>query len=114
DVQGHGPNDDRARLQRLGEEAETVVWLPSQLSERAPRELGTLIRIDFLLIRNRLEEHARHLSPSDREQARALLQHQRSQLYPRLRACLEAAYGIRSDQDNALGLTLGTAGGRGS
>lgn len=106
DVQGHGPNDDRARLQRFGEEADTVVWLPSQLSERALRELGTLIRIDFLLIRNRLEEHARHLSPSDREQARALLQNQRSQLYQRLRACLEAAYGIRADQDNALGLTL--------
>ncbi len=106
DVQGHGPNDDRARLQRFGEEAETVIWLPSQLSERALRELGTLIRIDFLLIRNRLEEHARHLSPSDREQARALLQNQRSQLYQRLRACLEAAYGIRTDQDNALGLTL--------
>jgi hypothetical protein len=106
DVQGHGPNDDRARLHRFGEEADTVVWLPSQLSERALRELGTLIRIDFLLIRNRLEENARHLSPADREQARSLLQNQQSQLYQRLRACLEAAYGIRNDQDNALGLKL--------
>jgi hypothetical protein len=106
DVQGHGPNDDRARLHRFGEEADTVVWLSFQLSERALRELGTLIRIDFLLIRNRLEENAPHLSPSDREPARTLLQNQQSQLYQRLRACLEAAFGICTDQDNALGLKL--------
>jgi hypothetical protein len=78
--------DDRARLSRFGEEADTVVWLPPPA-----------IQIDFQLIRNRLEEHARHLSPADREQARSLLQNQQSQLYRRLRACLEAAYGIRTD-----------------
>jgi len=106
DSQGHGPADDGARLDRFNEDADTVVWLPSQFSERALRELGTLVRIDFLLVRNRLEDAARHLSPSDREQARALLQNQQSQLYQRLRASIEAAYGIRHDQDNALGLKL--------
>jgi hypothetical protein len=106
DAHGHGPADDRARLDRFNEEADTVVWLPSQFSQRALRELGTLVRIDFLLVRNRLEDAARYLSPSDREQARALLQNQQSQLYQRIRTCIESAYGIRHDQDNALGLKL--------
>ena len=69
------------------------------------RDLGTLVRIDFLLAEagDRLTEAARHLSASDREQARAILRNQQSALHQRLRGCMEAAYGIRPDNDGCIG-----------
>jgi hypothetical protein len=81
-----------------------VVWQPSYLSGRALKDLGTLVRIDYLLAGSgdRLLEAARHLSASDREQARAVLRSQQSALHERLRACVEAAYGIRKDADGYL------------
>jgi hypothetical protein len=82
-----------------------VVWQPSYLSDRALRDLGTLVRIDYLLAGtgDRLLEAARMLSASDREQARAVLKSQQSALHQRVRSCLEAAYGIRPDMDGCLG-----------
>ena len=69
------------------------------------KDLGTLVRIDFLMAGagDRLTEAARHLSASDREQARAILRSQQSALHQRIRACLEAAYGIRPDGDGCVG-----------
>jgi hypothetical protein len=68
------------------------------------KDLGTLVRIDFLLAGagDRLTEAGRHLSASDREQARAILRSQQSALHQRIRACLETAYGIRPDTDGCL------------
>lgn len=83
-----------------------VVWQPSFLSDRALKDLGTLVRIDYLLAGDRLNEAARTLSASDREQARAVLQSQQSALQQRIRLCLEAAYGIRPDSDNCLGAVV--------
>lgn len=85
-----------------------VVWQPSYLSGRAMRDLGTLVRIDFLLAGagDRLTEAARHLSASDREQARAILRNQQSALHQRLRGCMEAAYGIRPDNDGCIGTVV--------
>jgi len=85
-----------------------VVWQPSYLSERAQKDLGTLVRIDFLLAGSgdRLLEAARHLSASDREQAKAVLRSQQSALHQRIRMCLEAAYGIRNDADGCLGTVV--------
>lgn len=80
-----------------------VVWQPSFLSDRALKDLGTLVRIDYLLAGDRLNEAARMLSASDREQARAVLQSQQSALQQRIRLCLEAAFGIRQDGDGCLG-----------
>ena len=82
-----------------------VVWQPSYLSERALRDLGTLVRIDYLLAGagDRLNEASRHLSAGDREQARAILRSQQSALQQRIRGCLEAAYGIRPDNDGCIG-----------
>lgn len=64
-----------------------VVWQPSYLSERALRDLGTLVRIDYLLAGagDRLNEASRHLSAGDREQARAILRSQQSALQQRIR-----------------------------
>lgn len=80
-----------------------LVWLPSFFSQKAQDELGRLIIIEELLKGDRFNEAARHLSPTDREQARSLLQNQRSQLQQRLRACLHVAYGIESEPRDAVG-----------
>ena len=85
-----------------------VVWQPSYLSDRALKDLGRLVRLDFLLAGagDRLTEAARHLSAGDREQARAILRSLQSALHQRIRACLEAAYGIRPDNDGCIGTAV--------
>ena len=103
------PDDGRPsarRLARFGEEADTIAWVPASLGDRALRDLGTLLRIDYLLVGSRLEENSPNLSAIDRQQARSLLQNQQSQLQGRMRMVLEAAYGIRQDQDGALAVQV--------
>lgn len=101
------PMDHVARVRNAGDsQAGGVVWQPSYLGERALRDLGTLLRIDFLLAGDRMAEAARMLSATEREQARALLRSQSSALHQRLRTCVEAAYGIRPDTDGCLGAML--------
>lgn len=104
DGQGRPAADGRARVHDFNatRSAETIVWIPSMLSERALRDLGTLVVIDHLMVGERFDEAARHLSVVDREQARALLRNQRSQLEQRLRTCLEYAYGIASEPKDAV------------
>jgi hypothetical protein len=110
DFRGKFPADHRAHLDDFNDEggAGGVVWLPSYLSDRALRDLGTLVRIDYLLAGagNRLDEAARHLSAIEREQARAVLRSQQSALHQRIRTCIECAYGIRPDQDGCLGAVV--------
>ena len=106
DASGRTLADHRARLQRFGEEADTIAWLPAPFGDRALRDLGILLRIDYLLVGQRLEENSPNLSAVDRQQARALLQNQQSQLQQRMRSVMEAAYGIRPDQDGALALQV--------
>ena len=98
--------DHKARLARFGEDADTIAWVPASLGDRALRDLGTLLRIDYLLVGSRLEENSPNLSAIDRQQARSLLQNQQSQLQGRMRMVLEAAYGIRQDQDGALAVQV--------
>lgn len=109
DSANYSSADDLVRLSSFrerGEAAPVLVWLPSFLSQRAQDELGRLIIIEELLKGDRFNEAARHLSPTDREQARSLLQNQKSQLQQRLRVCLHAAYGIESEPRDALGNSL--------
>jgi hypothetical protein len=112
DFRGKFPADHRAHLDDFNDEggAGGVVWLPSYLSDRALRDLGTLVRIDYLLAGagDRLDEAARHLSAIEREQARAVLRSQQSALHQRIRTCIECAYGIRPDQDSCLGTLVAT------
>ena len=107
DPKGRPPADHLTHARNFNDENASggVVWQPSHLSDRAMKDLGTLVRIDFLLAGagERLVEAARHLSASDREQARAVLRSQQSALHQRIRACLEAAYGIRPDNDGCIG-----------
>lgn len=108
DPKGRPPADHLAHARNFddAQAAGGVVWQPSYLSDRALRDLGVLVRIDFLLGGERLTEAANMLSASDREQARAVLRSQQSALHQRLRACLEAAYGIRPDTDGCLGTAV--------
>ena len=107
DANGRTMADHKARLARFGEaDTDTIAWLAAPLGDRALRDLGTLLRIDYLLIGSRLEENSPNLSAIDRQQARSLLQNQQSQLQGRMRMVLEAAYGIRQDQDGALAVQV--------
>jgi hypothetical protein len=106
DASGRTMADHRARLARFGEEADTIAWVPAPLGDRTLRDLGTLLRIDYLLVGSRLEENSPNLSAIDRQQARSLLQNQQSQLQGRMRMVLEAAYGIRQDNDGALAVQV--------
>jgi hypothetical protein len=110
DPRGRPPADHLAHARNFNEENASggVVWQPSHLSDRAMRDLGTLVRIDYLLAGagDRLVEAARHLSAGDREQARAILRSQQSALHQRIRACLETAYGIRPDNDGCIGTAV--------
>src|SRR5262249_49111544 len=51
DFRGRSYADHRTHLDGFGDDegAGAVVWLPSYLSDRALQDLGTLVRIDFLL-----------------------------------------------------------------
>ena len=106
-----GPSYDIARIQefqgRHDGRADTIVWLPSHLSIKAARDLGTLARLNYVLTgEQRFTDHSRHLSAIDRDQARALLTNQRSQLQQRMRAYLEVAYGIADEPRDAVDRTL--------
>jgi hypothetical protein len=107
DPKGRSPADHLAHARNFSDEGASggIVWQPSYLSDRALKDLGTLVRIDFLLAGSgdRLTEAARMLSASDREQAKAVLRSQQNALHQRVRSCLEAAYGIRNDTDGCLG-----------
>jgi hypothetical protein len=71
DPVGRPPADHLAHARNFNDENASggIVWQPSHLSDRAMKDLGTMVRIDFLLAGagDRLTEAARHLSASDRE-----------------------------------------------
>ena len=99
DDPGHERADDRARLddfRQSADPARTFVWLPAFLNAGALRDLGTLVRLDYLLAGERLRDHAAHLSPVDQASAREILQNQQGQLRQRLVRHLEAAYGVET------------------
>ena len=119
DVRGRSPADHLAHAREFddggppGGPAGGAVWQPSYLSDRAMADLGVLVRIDFLLAGDgrRLAEAAPMLSASDREQARSILRTRQSALQQRVRACLEAAYGLRPDTEGCVGTTVAAGDG---
>ena len=102
-----GPADDRARLaQYAGAPTRTLAWIPVFLSHKAQRELGRLVVLDYILVGDRFNEYAGHLSLTDRLQAKALATNQRDQLKARLRQCIEAAYGISEEPRDGVDVTI--------
>lgn len=93
----HTPADDNAKMDSFLNEGlvgRTIVWLPSFLSPNTQDQLGRLVVLNYVLRGNNLDQHAQHLSPADREQARVLLSNQRDQLRQFIRNCLHTAYGL--------------------
>ena len=98
DTENHSPADDRARIQVFEEQggtARTLCWLPYFFSQTAQRDLGTLVKLEYILKNDeRFNSFSKHLSPVDRAQARTLLDNQRSQLRQRIKDYLMGAYGV--------------------
>ena len=104
------PADDIAHLDRFnGEGTQTLVWLPSFLSDKAQKDLGRLVVLDYILTAERFNDYATHLSQVDRAQARSLAQNQRDMLLQRLKQYLEVAYGIAQDPREAVEHRLSTS-----
>jgi hypothetical protein len=107
------PADDLNRvaaLRQAGTEADTVVWLPHFLSQQKAGQLGRLLRIRYLLERDRLDDYASTLSSDDRMRVRHQLQAQRDTLTSQLTATLRQVYGIASADESAVGAQVGEEG----
>ncbi|MEV7772738.1 hypothetical protein [Kitasatospora sp. NPDC086791] len=86
-------------LQDNGLKEPTLVWLPDFLSEQRKAQLGRLMRITFLLERNRLDEYTRTYSPDDRAKARRQLEVGRETLTRTLVESLGEVYGIATPKE---------------
>jgi hypothetical protein len=109
DSPGHTPEDDVARAERFVTDkpagARTLLWLPQFFSAESQRDLGLLVRIDYLLTGGNFDRHAVTLNPGDRQEARELLRHQQGQLRGRLTSVLAMAYGLGNPDRGALDST---------
>ncbi|MGH3978538.1 MAG: PglY protein, partial [Pseudonocardiaceae bacterium] len=106
DIEGKHPSDDAGRvhaLKRAGVEAVTIVWLPHFLSRQKRAQLGRLLKIRYLLERDRLDDYATHLPADDRVRVRHQLQAQRDTLTSQLTAVLRQLYGISQADDANIG-----------
>ncbi|MFF1844561.1 PglY protein [Streptomyces sp. NPDC058217] len=102
---GH-PSDDTARIQRLrqeGFEAATVVWLPFFFSPQRSAQLGRLLKIQYLLERDRLVSYAAHLPSDDQIRVKHQLEAQRDTLTSQLTDVLRQLYGIASVDETNVG-----------
>ncbi|MEK8143652.1 hypothetical protein NKH18_21455 [Streptomyces sp. M10(2022)] len=86
-------------LKKNGLSAATLVWLPDFFSEQRKAQLGQLMRINFLLERNRLDEYTRTYAPDDRVKARRQLEIGRDTLTDTLVASLGEVYGISAPRE---------------
>ncbi|MGW2558679.1 PglY protein [Streptomyces sp. NPDC001514] len=101
----HYPTDDAQRVADLRSEglmAPTLVWLPSFFSEQKNAQLGRLIKINYLLERDRLDDYAGHLASDDRVRVRHQLSAQRDTLTSQLNATLAQLYGIAKVDENSV------------
>ncbi len=75
------------------------MWLPDFFSEQRKAQLGRLMRISFLLERNRLDEYTRTFAPDDRAKARRQLELGRDTLTRTLADSLGEVYGISEPKE---------------
>jgi hypothetical protein len=106
DEVGHGPRDDLSKLQTYRENypegAKTLCWIPAFFSQDAMKDLGMLVILQHVLSGERFGQYANHLSPTDRQAAKSLLDNQRSVLLHRVKNHLEAAYGLIALESGSL------------
>ncbi|MFI1020999.1 hypothetical protein [Streptomyces olivaceus] len=100
------PSYDYQRVKELEQNqvAEpTLVWLPDFFSEQRKAQLGRLMRISFLLERNRLDEYTRNYAPDDRAKIRRQLEMGRDNLTNTLVSSLGEVYGISHPREDTKG-----------
>ncbi|MFG2270677.1 PglY protein [Streptomyces chartreusis] len=105
----HWPSDDLRRVDELRGEglmAPTLVWLPSFFSEQKHAQLGRLIKINYLLERDRLDDYAGHLASDDRARVRHQLAAQRDTLTSQLTATLAQLYGIAKTEESSVSVEV--------
>jgi hypothetical protein len=109
DEAGHGPRDDLSVTQRFMQNhpqgTKTLCWLPSFFSTEAQKDLGMLVILEHILTGERFGQFSNHLSPQDRQSAKAVLESQRSQLRQRVQNHLDAAYGLDALTQGSLDTT---------
>ncbi|MFJ7148433.1 PglY protein [Streptomyces sp. NPDC100445] len=81
-------------LKRSGRSGNTIVWLPDFFSEQRARQLGRLLKINYLLERDRLDDVTATRPTEERIQIRHQLKAQSDNLTTQLSAVLEQLYGI--------------------
>uniref|UniRef100_A0AAU2JUN2 PglY protein n=1 Tax=Streptomyces sp. NBC_00049 TaxID=2903617 RepID=A0AAU2JUN2_9ACTN len=102
----HGPNDDLDRVDKLlraGRNEPVLVWVPDFFSEQTGRQLGRLLKINYLLERDRLEDHTATRPAEERIQIRNQLKASRDSLTERLTEALLQLYGINKAEPGVVG-----------
>ncbi len=103
DSAGHSRRDDIARvesLRRNGVTARTVFWLPYYLTDDRLGQVGTLVKLNYVLAGggDRLYSLASDMSATERQQAKIMLEQMQGTVRERLRECLKQGYGAASPQ----------------
>ena len=114
DLTGNYPSEDAQRVRRLQQDQRnhhpTVVWLPAHFAPQRAAQLGRLLKINYLLERERLDDFAAHLSSEDRMRVRHQLQAQRDNIESQLVAVLAQLYGIARLDESNVGIPIGDDG----
>ena len=97
DEPGHSSREDAERVDALvsqGLDTRTIVWLPRFLSDERMKEVRRLVILNRLLdgTGERWTSYADHLGETERVQARAILESQRSSLRQAVLRALQVAY----------------------
>jgi hypothetical protein len=113
DKPDYSPAFDSARvnqLRREGTDEPTLVWLPHHFSAQKSAQLGRLLKIGYLLERDRLDDYASTYSADNRLKLRHQLQAQRDNLESQLSAALAQLYGIERPDEATVGARVGEDG----
>ena len=103
DIADQYPSDDLGRVDRMrrdGLTADTLVWLPDFLSGQRSTQLGRLLKINYLLERDRLADYAGHLAEDQRIRVQHQLQAQLDTLTSELTSVLRQLYGISGGDES--------------
>lgn len=113
DTGEYTPRHDAERIHRMRRDdvtAPTVVWLPHFFSAQKSAQLGRLLKINYLLERDRLDDYAGNRSADERVKIRHQLEAQRDTLESQLTASLRQLYGIAGGDDTTIGAPVGEDG----
>ncbi|MGW5633287.1 hypothetical protein [Streptomyces sp. NPDC003832] len=96
------PSNDFQRVEALkrdGLTAPTLVWLADFFSDQRKAQLGRLMRINFLLERDRLADYTGNFPPDDRVKVKRQLEVARDTLTDQLTGALAEVYGLARPTD---------------